>query len=176
VYLASSRTNADHEVWLVDLGAPFHMASHREWFCEYERYDRGDVFIGDDSTTKKIEWGKVKLKLMDGRIRTLHGVFHIPILARNLISVIKMDDVGLKIVFEKETYRMVRGARVLPKGVRIGTLYKIHGRNISDGCNSFVVPEIGAEEEKTPSFSGEKAMLWHQRLGHIKEGILTTTW
>jgi hypothetical protein len=71
VYLASSRTHADHEAWLVDSGASFHMTPHREWFCEYERYDGGNVFLGDDSTTRIIGRGKFKLRLIDGRIRTL---------------------------------------------------------------------------------------------------------
>jgi hypothetical protein len=56
---------------------------------------------------KIIGRGKFKLKLMDGRIRTLHGVRNILGLTINLIYVRKMDDVGVKIVFEKETYRMV---------------------------------------------------------------------
>jgi hypothetical protein len=54
VYLDSSRTHADHEAWLVESGASFHMTPHREWFCEYERYDGGNVFLGDDSTTRII--------------------------------------------------------------------------------------------------------------------------
>jgi hypothetical protein len=58
---------------------------------------------------------------------------------------------------------------VLLKGVWIGTLYKLQGSTISDGCNSSIVHEIGAEEEKTPTTSREKYMLWHQRLGHIGE-------
>jgi hypothetical protein len=65
------------------------------------------------------------LRLIDGRIRTLPGVLHIPGLYRNLISVRKMDDAGVKAIFEKETFRMVRGAMVLLKGVRFGTLYKL---------------------------------------------------
>jgi hypothetical protein len=54
VYLTSSSTHVDHEAWLVDSTASFHMNPHREWFCEYERYDGGDVFLGNDSTTKII--------------------------------------------------------------------------------------------------------------------------
>jgi hypothetical protein len=54
VYLDYSSTHADHEEWLVDSGAYFHMTPHREWFCEYERYDGGNVFLGDDSTTRII--------------------------------------------------------------------------------------------------------------------------
>jgi hypothetical protein len=62
---------------------------------------------------------------MDGRIRTLLGVFHILGLARNLIFVSKMDDAEVKTMFEKETCRMVQGEMVFLKGVQIGTLHKL---------------------------------------------------
>jgi hypothetical protein len=65
------------------------------------------------------------LRLIYGRIRTLPGVLHIPGLAINLISVSKMDEAGVKTIFEKETCKMVRGAMVLLKGVWFGTLYKL---------------------------------------------------
>jgi hypothetical protein len=67
---------------------------------------------------------------------------------------------------------MVRGSMVFMKGVMFGTLYKLQGSTISDGCNSSIVPEIGAEEEITPTVSGEKVILWHQRLGHIGEKVI----
>jgi hypothetical protein len=49
------------------------------------------------------------LRLLDRRIRTFPGVLNIPGLARNLIFVRKMDNTGVKIVFKKETCRMVQG-------------------------------------------------------------------
>jgi hypothetical protein len=101
VYLASSSTHADHEAWLVDSGASFHMTPHKEWLCEYERCDGGKFFLSDDLTTKIIGQGKFKLRLIDGRIRTMSSVLHILGLARNLIFVSKMDDVGVKTIFEK---------------------------------------------------------------------------
>ena len=52
------------------------------------------------------------------------------------------------------------------QGVRIGTLYKMQGSTIVDGCNSYVVLESGAENLVV---SGKNTMLWHQRLGHIGE-------
>ena len=61
----SSRTDEYHEAWLVESGAFFHMTPHREWLCEYEKYD--NVFLDDDSTTRIIGRGKVKLRLIDGR-------------------------------------------------------------------------------------------------------------
>ena len=98
------------------------MTPHREWFCEYERYDGGNVFLDDESTTRIIGQGKFKFRLIDGRNRTLPGVLHIPGLSTNFIFVRKTYDVGVKIVFEKETCRMVRGEIVFLKGVWIGTM------------------------------------------------------
>jgi hypothetical protein len=107
VYLSSSSKHADHEAWLVELGASFHMTPHMDWFCEYERYGGGNVFLGDESTTRIIGRGKVKLRLIDIRISTLHGALHILGLARNLISIRKRDDAGVKTIFEKEACLMV---------------------------------------------------------------------
>jgi hypothetical protein len=117
------------------------MTPHREWFSEYEKYDGGDVFLGDDSIEKILGRGRVKLMLNNGRIRTLPGVLHIPKLAKSLIFVIKLGDAGVKTVFEKNTCKMVRGAMVLMRGVHCGTLYKFFGSTYTNGCNSSVVLE-----------------------------------
>eukprot|EP00253_Pinus_taeda_P036327 PITA_36327 len=118
VYLdSSSSTHVDHEAWLIESGASFHFNPHRVWLCQYEKYDGGDVFLGDDRKARIIGHRKVKLKLQSGRIKTLLGVLHIPALAKNMISGSKLDDVGVKIVFEKDTCKMVRGALVLMRGV-----------------------------------------------------------
>jgi hypothetical protein len=169
VYLASTSTHADHDVWLINSGASYHMTPQREWFYEYENYDGGDVFLGDESTTKIMGCGRVKLLLKDGRIITLPGVLHIPKLAKNLISVRNMDDVGVDTIFGKNTCKMVRGEMVLMRGVQCGTLYKFLGSTYTNGCNSYVVPEQRNEGDKTNIVPEKKTMLWHQRLGHIGE-------
>jgi hypothetical protein len=114
------------------------------------------------------------LLLNDGRIRTLPGVLHIPKLARSLISISKLGDAGVKTVFEKNTCKMVRGAMVLMRGVRCGTLYKLVGSTHTNGCNSSVVPEQSNEGDKTNTIPKKKTMLWHQRLGNIGEKGLRT--
>jgi hypothetical protein len=109
------------------------------------------------------------LGLIDGRIRTLLSVLHISRLPINLISVSKMDDTAVKTIFEKETFRMVRGTMVLLKGVWFGTLYMLHGSIISDDCSSSIVLDIGVEEERTLTVSREKVTLWHKKLRHIEK-------
>ena len=56
------------------------------------------MYLGDDSPTSIIGCGRVKIKLKDGRIRTLPRVLHIPNLSRNLIPVRNMDVAGVKTV------------------------------------------------------------------------------
>eukprot|EP00253_Pinus_taeda_P036072 PITA_36072 len=158
VYLASSSRHVDHEAWLIDLGASFHFTPHREWFYEYDKYDGGNVFLGDDRKARIIGRRKVKLMLQGGRVKTLPGVLHIPTLARNLVSISKLDDAGVKTVFEKDTCKMVQGALVLMRGVQIVNLYKMQGSIVVDGCNSSMVPESGGENLVV---SREKTMLWH---------------
>eukprot|EP00253_Pinus_taeda_P009407 PITA_09407 len=134
VYLAFSSTDVDHEAWLIDSDVSFHFTPHREWFYKYQKYDGGDVFLGDDKKARIIGCGKLKLKLQGGRVRTLLGVQHIPALARNLISISKLDDAGVKTMFKKDNYKMVWGTLVLMRRVWIGTLYKLQGSSVVDGC------------------------------------------
>ena len=55
VYLVSSlSTHVDHEAWLIDSGESFHFTPHREWSCEYEKYDGGDVFLADDRKARVV--------------------------------------------------------------------------------------------------------------------------
>jgi hypothetical protein len=63
---------------------------------------------------------------------------------------------------------------VLMRGVRCGTLYKLLGRNYTNVCNSYVVPEQRDEGEKTNTVPEKKTMLWHQIMGHIGEKCLRT--
>jgi hypothetical protein len=60
--------------------------------------------------------------LNDKRKGILPGMFHIPGLDRNLISISTIEDAGVQTVFEKDTCKMVRGAMVLMWGIKIGTM------------------------------------------------------
>jgi len=122
--------------------------------------------LGDDRKARIIVHGKLNLKLQGGRVRTLSGVLHIPALARNLISISKLDDAGVNIVFQEGYLQHGLGALVLIRGVWTGTFYKLQGSTIFYGCTSSVVPESGTENLV---LCGERTMLWHQRLGHIGE-------
>ena len=129
--------------------------------------------MGDDRKARIIGHRKVKLKLQGGRVRTLSGVLHIPALARNLISVSQLDDAGVKTMFKKDTCKMVWRALVLMRGVWIGTLYKLQGSTIVDGCNSYVVPESG---EKFSGLWREDHDMASKAWTYWREGPSNTSW
>ena len=85
------------------------------------------------------------------------------------LSVSKMSGAGIQVIFNKESCKMVRGAMVLARGIRTGTLYKLEASTVSDKYNSSVVGEDTSETKRNPSLAIEKTMLWHQRMGHIGE-------
>ena len=58
---------------------------------------------------------------------------------------------------------------VLMRRVQYGTLHKLLGRIVIDGCNNTGVLESKDEESKVPDIAGGDTMMWHQRLGHIGE-------
>ena len=93
---------------MINSSASCHMTPHREWFCEYEKYNGGDVYLVDDATTSIIGRGRVKIKLKDRRMRNLCEVLHIPNLERNLISIRNMDVVGVKTVCGDGGCKMVQ--------------------------------------------------------------------
>lgn len=105
------------------------MIPHKEFFCEYEIYDGGNFFLGDDSPTKIIGQGKFNLKPKVGIIRTLPSVIHIQGLEFFFIFIIKMSDGYVKVVFEEDTFKMVQGNILLLKEVWIEILYKPLGKH-----------------------------------------------
>ena len=84
-------------------------------------------------------------------------MLHILGLARNLISISKMGDAGVRTVFEKDTCKMVRGTMVLMQGIRIGTLYKLLGRTEGCSCHQMVDPKI----DENLSCVANLTMLWY---------------
>ena len=79
-------------------------------------------------------------------------MLHIPRLVRNLISISRMSDVGVHIIFEKDSCMMVCRVMVLIRGAQIGTLYKLLGRN-----DSIIVLKV----DETSSCLVYKTTLWH---------------
>ncbi|KAF3634927.1 putative disease resistance RPP13-like protein 3-like isoform X1 [Capsicum annuum] len=85
------------------------------------------------------------------RLRKVLLARYVPDLKKNLISVSQLDNTVYTAEFGKGAWKVVRGAMVVARGTRIGTLYT------TVGCINMVVVAEGAFD----------SCLWHNRLGHI---------
>ena len=81
-----------------------------------------------------------------------------------------MSDTGVKIVFEKDACKMIRGAMVLMRGIKAETLYKLL-RRINE--NNYL-PIVNPKTDDILSCVADWTVLWHRRLGHINKNGLCT--
>ncbi|KAG8502380.1 hypothetical protein CXB51_000443 [Gossypium anomalum] len=149
--------------WILDSGCSFHMCPNREWFSTYSSIESGVVRMGNDSSSKVIGIGTVKIKMHDGTIRTLSDVRYVPDLRKNLISLSILDLKRCKINIESSGIK-VFGALVLLKGKRTGSLYILEGYTVTG-------------EIRRPSSVTElkSTYLERRQLGHRREKGMTVS-
>ncbi|KAG8472907.1 hypothetical protein CXB51_034792 [Gossypium anomalum] len=163
--LVSTSDNSKHtSEWILDSGCSFHMCPNREWFSTYNSVEGGVVRMGNDSSSKVNGIGTVKIKMHDGTIRTLSDVRYVPDLRKNLISLSILDLKGCKINIESNGIKVSRGALILLKGKRTGSLYILEG--------STVTGEIGRPSSVTELKS---TRLERRQLGHRREKCITVS-
>ncbi|RVW51035.1 Retrovirus-related Pol polyprotein from transposon TNT 1-94 [Vitis vinifera] len=139
--------------WVLDSGALFHTTPHREIIQNYVASDFGKVYLADGSALDVVSLGDVQISLPNGSVWLLEKVRHILDLMRNLISVGQLDDEGHAILFVGGTWKVTKGARVLARGKKTGTLYMT-------SCPRDTIAIADARTDTS---------LWHRRLGHMSE-------
>ncbi|KAG8474865.1 hypothetical protein CXB51_031592 [Gossypium anomalum] len=144
--------------WVLDSGCSFHMCLNREWFSAYSSVEGGVVRMRNDSSSKVIGIGTVKIKMHDETIRTLSDVRYVPDLRKNLISLSILDLKGCRINIESSGIKVSRGSLILLKGKRTDSLYILEG--------STVTSEIGRPSSVTELKS---TRLERRQLGHRRE-------
>ncbi|RVW96404.1 Retrovirus-related Pol polyprotein from transposon TNT 1-94 [Vitis vinifera] len=115
--------------------------------------DFGKVYLADGSALDVVGLGDVRISLPNWSVWLLEKVQHIPDLRRNLISVGQLDDEGHAILFVGGTWKVTKGARVLARGKKTGTLYMT-------SCSRDTIAVADASTDTS---------LWHRRLGHMRK-------
>jgi len=82
----------------------------------------------------------------------LKEVRHVPDLKKNLISIGQLGGERFLTTFTDKTWKVTKGAFVIVKGEKVGTLYLCNG--ISNFVNAL-------------TYTGPDTTLWHHRLRHM---------
>ncbi|CAA6674891.1 unnamed protein product [Spirodela intermedia] len=145
----------DEEEWVVDTGATNHISGSRTAFTELDTKVLGTVRFGDDSVARIEGRGAIVFLCKNGEHRSFAGVYYIPRLTTNIVSVGQLDEAGYHIDIEKGAMKIHEpGGRLLAKVMRgENRLYILHAKLVRQVCL-----EARAVEE---------AWKWHARLGHV---------
>ena len=92
--------DGDTTRWILNMGATNHMTGARSAFAELDSGVRGSVRFGDRSTVDIEGRGTVLFRCKTGEHQRLTGVYHIPRLAANIISLGQLEEEGFKILLE----------------------------------------------------------------------------
>ncbi|KAK9140786.1 hypothetical protein Scep_010467 [Stephania cephalantha] len=147
------------------------MCPNRDWFFSFQALDGGTVYMGNDHAFKTKGISTIKLKVHDGTVRELTDVRYMPDLKKNLISVGALESKGFKIIIEAGVMKVVLGALVVLKGIRLNNLYFLKRNTVVGGATTF-----------SNAVVDDTTRLWHiMRLGHaskkalqglVKQGLL----
>ena len=140
------------ESWILDSGASFHSTSEKNFLNNFVSGNLGQVHLADDEPLQIAGKGDVRIKTNNGSSLMLRNVRYIPGLRRNLISIGQLDDAGFSTTFTGGAWKISKGAMIIARGVKNGTLY-----NMTEKCMDMI----------TSTSSIEDSQLWHCRLGHM---------
>ncbi|MCO5555218.1 hypothetical protein L7F22_008762 [Adiantum nelumboides] len=135
--------------WILNLGASLHVTPHRQWFTTYEE-TIGTVTLGDSYSCDIVGIGDIAMVMANGVKFIIHNVRHVPALTRNLISVGRLDDLGYKVTFHQQSWRIAKSHLILAHGSKFGTLYPLY---VSDSILSITeLPIVAFYLTKTVFF------------------------
>jgi hypothetical protein len=140
--------------WVLDTGATNHMTGSRRLFAELDTSVTGTVRFGDRSVVDIEGKDIILFALKSGEHRWLDGVYYIPWLTTNIVSLGQMDEEGLKVVIEEGILRLFDLQRQLAKVLRSPSRFYLLDMNIAAlVCLTARV--------------GDVAWSWHERYGHV---------
>jgi hypothetical protein len=118
----------DDARWILDSGATNHMTGVRTVFSEIDLRVHGTIRFGDGSVTNIEGRDTILIKCKTGGHKALTGVYYIPCLKANIVSLGQMEEAGYKIVLESGFLKPWNRAGTLAAKVKHGVsrLYVLH--------------------------------------------------
>ena len=148
-------SGSQNVLWYLDTGASNHMTGCKEKFLELEYDVQGSVKFGDGSNVEICGQGSVLFEGLTGEHRILTGVYYIPRLRNNIISVGKLDENGCKVDIENGVMTIFDNLRnVLARVNR--TRNRLYILNLDQ-----------SQPECWLAKSDDDSWLWHARFGHV---------
>jgi hypothetical protein len=118
----------DTGTWVLDTGAMNHMYGCRAAFTKIDMMVLGTVCFGDDLVARIEGRWIVVFVCKNGKSRSFNGVYFIPRLTTNIMSVSQLDEIGYKINIDTDVLKIREPGGVLLAKVKWeeNHLYLLH--------------------------------------------------
>uniref|UniRef100_A0A803N665 Retrovirus-related Pol polyprotein from transposon TNT 1-94-like beta-barrel domain-containing protein n=1 Tax=Chenopodium quinoa TaxID=63459 RepID=A0A803N665_CHEQI len=170
------------DAWVLDSGSSVHSTPCKELFRRFKSEKLEDVHLVNGECVKVMGSGDVSVKLTNGGFLELKDVMYIPKLKKSLISVCKLDKAGYKVVFERGSWRIVKGALVEAHWKLNGSLYTSGNTcvGVEGGCDTLKMVSFGETSQNKGAHMGvvsdvkktHKDVVWvkivHKGVAHEK--------
>ncbi|RVW64797.1 Retrovirus-related Pol polyprotein from transposon TNT 1-94 [Vitis vinifera] len=87
------------DMWFLDSGCSNHMCGTKEYFSDFDGSFRDSVKLGNNTSMVVTGKGNVRLQV-NGIAQIITGVFYVPELKNNLLSIGQLQEKGLTILFQ----------------------------------------------------------------------------
>ncbi|CAO2168313.1 unnamed protein product [Urochloa humidicola] len=160
VHLSEEEKNRNTRSWVLDTGATNHMSGARVAFANLNTAVRGTVSFGDGSVAAIEGCGNLLFSCKSGEHRSFAGVYYIPRLTSNIISLGQLDEAGYKISIDGGVLQIRdQGRKLLVR--------------VSHRPNRLYVLELDVARPVCLAARGkEEAWRWHARMGHVNMSAL----
>jgi hypothetical protein len=148
--------------WVLDTGATNHMSRCQEAFMKIDTAVINTMGFSDDLVAQIEGRGTVVFVCKSGESRSFDGVYFIPRLMTNIMSVGQLDEIGYKIDIATGMMKIWEPGGVLLAKVKreVNRLYLVHLKFAQPTC--LVVRGHG----------DEVAWRWHERFEHVNMAAL----
>jgi hypothetical protein len=143
--------------WILDSGCTYHMCPNKDWFCDFENVNGGQVLMGNHMACQVKGIGTITLRVKDNNVLVLEKTRYVPDLQRNLISLGVLDDLNYDIMINAGYIKILRNSHLIVEAPKRHGLYILQTQNIFDSTSAAL------------SVSNDKSQIWHKRLGHISD-------
>jgi transposase InsO family protein len=141
------------DVWYIDSGASSHMCSNRNFFTELNDQQTGQVILADGQKLSTLGIGNGYLNcITDSEQREIKftDILYVPQLKGNLLSVRKLTEKQLKVVFEGESCLIMMNNKLLAHASLKHRLYELNSSDFA----------------LMSTMDTDCIHVWHNRLGH----------
>jgi hypothetical protein len=147
--------HGDCSRWILDSGATNHMSGDQDAFTEIDRRVQGIVRFGDVAVTNIVGKGSIILKCKNGEHKALAGVYLIPRLTTNIVSLGQLEEDGHKIMLQSGFLK------IWDCSIRLVA-------RVSWAMNRMSILQLNVDNLVCLTAQGDSpAWRWHTRYGHL---------